>query len=391
MGYLTDLFIVRKNKWFFGLFLILVAAFLAGCQSVGYYSQAVSGQMEMLAHQKPLAELIKSPNTQPDLKGKFELVLALRQFAETNLNLPVGKHFLRYVDLHRSHVVWNVYAAPEFSLEPKSWWFPVVGSVTYRGYFSEAAANDYAAGIRRKGFDVFVGGVDAYSTLGWFNDPVLNTFIGDSESRVASLIFHELAHQRLFISGDTEFNEAFATAVAEEGLRRWLLEKNDPAAITKYHEDIARKKQFLNLIRTARTQLAAIYGEAQHETRRSDPAEMDPVKREKKQRVLQQLREDYAQLKQSWGGYSGYDEWFNGPINNAQLNTVSTYYDLVPAFHQLIADNGGELGEFFSQVKTFARMSKEKRHQRLAGINASGEDRFFAKPPPSKKGAALPM
>jgi len=382
---------VRKRKWLFGLLSILVAAFLAGCQSVGYYKQAIVGQMEMLTHQQPLSDLIKNPGTEPGLGEKFKLVLALRQFAETNLNLPVGKHYLHYVDLQRSNVVWNVYAAPEFSLEPRSWWFPVVGSVTYRGYFSEAAANAYADTMRKTGFDVYVGGVDAYSTLGWFNDPVLNTFIGDSESRLASLIFHELAHQRLFISGDTEFNEAFATAVAEEGLRRWLLEKNDPAALKKYHDDLARKKQFLNLIQVVRSRLDIIYGGTDRETARGDSVERDAAKRGRKQLILQQLREDYARLKQEWGGYSGYDAWFDGPLNNAQLNTVSTYYDLVPAFHQLIADNGGELGNFFSRVKTFARMSKEKRHQKLAEINASGQDRFFAKPPPSKRGAVLPM
>ena len=392
MNYSFCLSIVRKRKWFIGSLLVLLAAVLAGCQSIGYYKQAIAGQMEMLSNQQPLPGLIKNPDTSPKLKEKFRLVLALRQFAEKKLSLPVGQHYLRYVDLHRSNAVWNVYAAPELSLKPKSWWFPVVGSVTYRGYFSEAAANTYAAKMRKKGLDVYVGGVDAYSTLGWFNDPVLNTFIEDSERRVASLIFHELAHQRVFISGDTEFNEAFATAVAEEGLRRWLLEKNDPAVLQKYQVELARKKRFVDLIGNARRQLESIYGDLDVEKPVNASAETDSSKREKKKLVLKQLREDYAQLKQEWGGYSGYDEWFDEPINNAQLNTVATYYDLVPAFHQFITENGGQLDKFFGQVKTFSRMSKEKRHRALAEIKISGPGQFFAPPPPpSKKVATLPM
>ena len=391
VNYLIGRLFARKNKWWFGSLLILLAAVLAGCQSVGYYKQAISGQMEILSAQQPLPDLIRNPDTSPDLKEKFELVLALRKFAETKLHLPVGKHYLRYVDLHRSNVVWNVDAAPEFSLQPKSWWFPVVGSVTYRGYFSEAAAMAYAAKMRTKGFDVHVGGVDAYSTLGWFNDPVLNTFIGDSERRLAALIFHELAHQRVFISGDTKFNEAFATAVAEEGLRRWLLEKNDPVALQNYRAELARKKQFVDLIRNARTGLEVIYGESGEAEARSRSTDTDPVKREKKRIVLQKLREDYGRLKQEWGGHKGYDEWFEGPLNNAQLNTVATYYDLVPAFHQLLTDHGGQLDQFFTGVKTFSRMSKGKRHRALAELKISGASPFFATPPPPRKDGVLPM
>ncbi|MEO6181514.1 MAG: aminopeptidase [Verrucomicrobiota bacterium] len=362
----------------------MLLAAVVGCQSIGYYKQAFSGQMEMLSNQQPIPALIENPNTSPKLKEKFRLILALRQFAKTKLNLPTGNHYLAYVDLHRSNAVWNVYAAPELSLKPKSWWFPVVGSVSYRGYFSESAAQRYANKMRKKGLDVYVGGVDAYSTLGWFNDPVLNTFIDDSERRLAALIFHELAHQRLFISGDTDFNEAFATAVAEEGLRRWLDEKKDPIAFQKYQNELKRKKQFVDLIRVTRDRLAKIY-----ET--SGLAEPTSTKRSQKLLVLQKLRGDYAKLKQEWNGYDGYDDWFAGPLNNAQLNTVATYYDLVPAFHQLIHEDGGDLNKFFEHTRRFARMSKEQRHRTLAQLKVTRTNEFLASPEPSKKGADLAM
>ncbi|MEO7515343.1 MAG: aminopeptidase [Verrucomicrobiota bacterium] len=380
MNYLIRL-IVRKRKWIFSSLLVLLLAAVAGCRSVGYYKQAFSGQMEMLSNQQPIQGLIDNPSTPSKLKEKFRLILSLRQFAEKKLNLPAGGHYLSYVDLHRSNAVWNIYAAPEFSLTPKSWWFPVVGSVTYRGYFSEAAAEKYAEKMREKGFDVYVGGVDAYSTLGWFKDPVLNTFIEDSERRLAALIFHELTHQRIFISGDTEFNEAFATAVAEEGLRRWLEQKNDSAALGKYQADLKRKKQFVELIQYTRNRLQSIYGNGDLP---------DTAKREQKKLVFQQLQENHAKLKAGWGGHSTYDEWFADTVNNAKLNTVATYYDLVPAFHQLIRNSNGDLKKFFAEMKHFTKMSKEKRHQALAAIKINDEDQFFAAPDFPTQAANLP-
>ena len=365
--------------------LVLLLAAVVGCQSIGYYKQAISGQLEMLSNQQPIPALIENTNTSPKLKEKFRLILALRQFAQTKLNLPTGSHYLAYVDLHRSNAVWNVYAAPEFSLKPISWWFPVVGSVTYRGYFSESAAQRYATKMRKKGLDVYVGGVDAYSTLGWFNDPVLNTFIDDSERHLASLIFHELTHQRLFISGDTDFNEALATAVAEEGLRRWLNEQKDPVVLQKYQVELKRKKQFLNLVRATRDRLEAIYGDTGSATQETNQ------QREQKISILTNLREDYAKLKQEWDGYSGFDDWFDGPLNNAQLSTVATYYDLVPAFHQLIHEDGGDLNRFFEHSKRFARMSKEQRHRTLAQVKVNRTNEFFASPEPPKKAADRAM
>lgn len=214
-------------RWSFprllGLGLLLGALLETGCQTAGYVSQVIRGQHQIWKRQEPIDTLLASEETSPALKHQLALVLQLRRFAEHELKLPANGHYLRYADLQRRFVVWNVYAAPEFSLTPKSWWYPVVGSLDYRGYFSEEKARAHAAELRARGFDTYVGGVTAYSTLGWFRDPVLNTFIHEPEADLADLLFHELAHQRLFIPGDTEFNEAFATAVAEEGTRRSTL------------------------------------------------------------------------------------------------------------------------------------------------------------------------
>ncbi|MFN7142060.1 MAG: aminopeptidase, partial [Limisphaerales bacterium] len=219
-----------------------------------------------------------------------------------------------------------------------------------------------------KNYDVYVGGVDAYSTLGWFKDPVLNTFIDSSERRLASLIFHELAHQRLFVAGDTEFNEAFATAVGEEGLRRWLELRNDPVQLERSRKDRDRRKQFVGLVLSTREQLRAVY----------ESALPTQDKRSKKGEVLAQMRKNYENLKVEWGGFDGYDEWFDGPVNNAQLNTISTYYDLVPAFHQLMQEVDGDLEKFYAAAARMSKLTKEQRHQRLAELLKESTNRSVA-------------
>ncbi len=313
----------------------------------------------MVSDRQPIQELIDASGTDQKLKGKFELVMEIRQFAKNELALPIEGHYDNYVDLHRSNVVWNVYAAEELSLKPKTWWYPIVGKLTYRGFFNEAAAQKIAAGLRHDHYDVYVGGVDAYSTLGWFKDPVLNTFIDSSERRLASLLFHELGHQRLFVAGDTEFNEAFATALAEEGLDRWLRAKNDPTQLERAEKDRNRRKQFIALILETREQLKAVY----------DSSRPDAAKRTGKNQILADLRKTYEQLKQKeWNGFDGYDEWFAGPLNNAQLNTISTYYNLVPAFHQMIQESNGDLEKFYAAAKKLTKLRKDRRHQELANI-----------------------
>jgi predicted aminopeptidase len=354
------------------LLLLISAGILCGCQSARYYEQAARGQLEILARRQPITELIADPQTPRVTRDRLRLVLMLRMFAESELGLPIDSHYLTYADLERPYAVWNIYAAPEFSLKPKTWWFPFVGRLKYRGYFSEEAALDYAERLRAQNYDVHLAGVRAYSTLGWFSDPVLNTFIDLNESDLAELLFHELAHQVLFISGDTDFNEAFATVVAEEGVRRWHLANGNELAYQQYRNDLWRNIQFVHLIKDTRLQLKALYagyGELCPGSPTSGARET--WLREEKNRILDQLRNDYAKLKAQWGGYSGYDRWFDRPLNNARLNTIAIYYELTPAFQALLRSQNGDMQAFYRAVESLGRLDKAERHRRLRDLNGT--------------------
>lgn len=332
--------------------------FLAGCGTVGYYAQAVRGQCQVLHRQQPIQKLLADTNTLPRLRERLALVLSIRDFAGKELRLPANGHYLHYADLKRRFAVWNVYAAPEFSFTAKAWWYPVVGRLEYRGYFDEGAARREAARLAARGFDVHVGGVTAYSTLGWFRDPVLNTFLFDADVELAELLFHELAHQRLFIAGDTDFNEAFATAVAEAGAERWLRSRGDAASVTRQREAAERQRVFLALVAGARAELEALY-----------PATPAPgctcdLRREKAA-VFERLRRDYEVAKAKWGGGAEYDGWFRQPLNNALLNTVDTYHAFVPAFRRMLATAGGDPETFFKQAEALGKLKKAERHRRL--------------------------
>jgi len=351
---------------------LCAAALITGCSSVGYYRQAAAGQYQIFSRQEPIQKVLARPETRPTLREKLELVLELRRFAERELHLKTGGHYARYADLGRRHVVWNVYAAPEFSLEPKKWWYPVVGSLKYCGFFSEQDARGYGARIAKEGYDVYVGGVDAYSTLGWFKDPVLNTFIHHEPAELAELLFHELAHQRVFARGDTDFNEAFASAVGEEGARRWLAARGDTNALAAYETELRRKDQFVALVMRAREQLKEVYGEETAHERRAPAAPgseaLVAAKRAAKAEVLARLRADYEVLKASWGGDPSYDNWFKRPLNNARLNTIATYYHFVPAFQRLLVKHQGDLQNFYAEAKALSVLDKDTRHARMAAL-----------------------
>jgi predicted aminopeptidase len=369
----------RLRKWLVAPALLLAVLAMSGCQTLSFYGQAIKGQYGIVAHQQRIEKLLADPQTPPPLRAKLQLVQSLRAFAEKDLKLPVDGHYQRYVDVHRPFVVWNVEAAPEFSLEPKAWWYPLVGRLEYRGYFSEAIARNYAARLQKKGYDVYVGGVTAYSTLGWFKDPVLNTFVFDPEPDLAETIFHELGHQRVFASGDTDFNEAFATTVGQEGARRWLRAKGDRAAVEKYLAQLRRTRQFAHLLMRTRGRLETLYGDV-----RTEEGKVKAVKtqraiapeqlRREKQDLMGRLQREYAQLKSQWGGDTEYDEWFAHPVNNAQLNSVAAYYDLVPGFECLLQQNGGDLGKFYEAADRLAREPKTERDRwlRTLGSAAAG-------------------
>ncbi|MBV8635099.1 MAG: aminopeptidase, partial [Burkholderiaceae bacterium] len=262
-----------------------------------------------------------------------------------------------YADLKRRYVLWNVVAAPEFSLKAKQWCFPVAGCVSYRGYYSETDADAFAENLRKEGYDVVVGGVPAYSTLGWFSDPVLSTFINDSDAELARMIFHELAHQTVYAQGDSQFNEAFAMTVEEAGLALWLGRNGDDKLRKFYAGREEREADFLALLLATRKKLEADY---------ASPVS-DDEKRTRKAEIFAGLKDEYQGLKASWGGYSGYDAWFARPLNNANLVSLATYHDYVPAFRTLLQQSGS-FPKFYDAVRELAKLDIDERHRRLRAL-----------------------
>jgi len=360
----------KWRKWLAVLSLVLIVLVVSGCETISFYAQALKGQYQIFAHEQPVEKLLANKSTPEALRGRCDVLQQLRAFAGHDLKLPVDGHYKKYVDVHRPFVVWNVQAAPEFSMQPKTWWYPLVGSLDYRGYFSQRGATNYARVLRKRGYDVAVGGVQAYSTLGWFKDPVLNTFLFEPDSDLAEIIFHELGHQRVFARGDTDFNEAFATTVGEEGARRWLKSKGDAAALERYLAHLQRNNEFVHLVMQTRSKLESIFGDERTEpgkVRATHKMQQVPRNelRQEKQAALAEMKRQFAALKQKWGSGDEFESWFDFPINNAHLNSVAEYYDLVPGFEALLADNGGDLEKFYVAAERLASQPKKERHEWL--------------------------
>ncbi len=335
--------------------ILLLAATLFQCRTTAYYEQAINGQLDILSKQQSISRLAKDPDTPAALRQKLEFILRVRAFAEKHLHLPVKEHYLNYVALDRPYVVWNVFAAPEFSLAPKTWCFPIVGCVAYRGYFTEADALRFGDSLQQEGYDVFIGGAIAYSTLGWFDDPVLSTFVELSEPDMAALIFHELAHGVLYIKDDTAFNESFATAVEQEGLKRWQNLTNQTHGYEDWLGKQRQRQKFTSLVSQFRTKLQALY-------ERDLPL---TVKRKQKAAVFAQMQSAFRHLKSEHAGLAAYDRWFSRPLNNAQLISVSTYHDWVPAFSQILAEFSGDLPEFYRRCRQLAQKAPLERDRIL--------------------------
>jgi predicted aminopeptidase len=335
--------------------MVLLAPLLGGCANLGFYWQSVGGQMEIWKKEQPIETLLADQTTPPGLKRRLEDVLRMREFASRELDLPDNGSYRKYADLKRPYVLWNVFAAPEFSVKPNEWCFVIAGCVNYRGYFSESEAERFAQDERGRGYDVFVAGVPAYSTLGWFDDPVLNTFIHFPETEVARLIFHELAHQAVYVKDDSMFNESFAGTVEEEGVSRWLAKYGSVEQRAAFDAAQQRKKDFVQLMLKYCSRLDELYS--------SDIS--DAEKRESKRQIFSELRQEYTQLKAGWGGFSGFDRWFTPQVNNAYLVSVAAYTQLVPAFQALLAKNDGNLARFYQAVKEIAKLPKAERLARL--------------------------
>jgi len=329
----------------------------AGCSPIGYYWQAMRGQMELVRKSRPIAEVIADPATQPNLRETLRQVSVMRDFASQELALPDNGSYRRYADLGRAFVVWNVFAAEEFSTQAKEWCFPIAGCVGYRGYFSEAAARAFADEQEKAGLDVYVGGVPAYSTLGWLDDPVLSTFVHYPSTELARLIFHELSHQVVYVKGDTTFNESFAVAVETEGVQRWVRARGTAQMQAAFDRAQSRRRDFIDLVERTRANLDALYGE--------DGLEETEMRR-RKAAVFADMRADYALLKQSWGGFAGYDWWFAQSLNNAQLASVALYTQLVPAFQALLQAHDGDMRRFYAEVERIGKLPAEERSRRLS-------------------------
>jgi len=335
-------------------------ALAAGCASVGYYAQAVQGHFALTSAARPVEDWLGDPTTPQALRERLELARRIRAFAARELALPDNASYTRYAELGRPYAVWNVFAAAEFSVEPRSECFLFAGCVSYRGFFAHDDARAHAARMQREGFDVFVSGVPAYSTLGWFDDPLLSTFIGYPEGEIARILFHELAHQVTYAKDDTVFNESFAVAVEEEGVRRWLEAAGRSAELAAFRRAQARRSELVALIEEARARLALLYA------RPMAPQAM----REAKRAEIERLAGRYAALKAAWDGFAGYDRLFAEPPNNALLASISTYTQLVPSFQRLLEKVKGDLPAFYARARSLAAEPREQRRAALEALLA---------------------
>jgi len=330
---------------------LLLCMLLSGC----YVLHAANGQWDIMARREPIPRVVANPATPAPVKTQLERVIEIREFAVRELRLPDNDSYRSYADVGRPFVVWNVFATEEFSVEPRRWCFPVAGCVAYRGYFSESKAQKFAARLARQGYDVYVGGVPAYSTLGHFDDPVLNTMIGWSDVQLAAIIFHELAHQLLYVPSDSSFNEAFASIVEDEGVRRWLEQSGRGTELVAFRERRRRYLEVVELFEVARRQLRRLFAED------LSPEQM----RAEKRAVFAQLRRDFEVRKGQGNARWVFDAWFEQGPNNAHLVSVAAYQDCVPGLHALLVESGNDLAAFYAHVRELAGKQNAARRQEL--------------------------
>ena len=353
------------------LLVILVSLLLSGCASVSYYGQAISGHVEVMLAARSIDDWLGDPQALLGPAGervriKLERAQWLREFASATLQLPDNASYTSYADLKRRFVVWNIVAAPEFELRPKEFCFVVVGCLAYRGFYALADATAAASALKAAGYDVTLGGVRAYSTLGWFDDPLLNTMLEPAPPYLAQVMFHELAHQVLYIADDSRFNEAFATAVQQLGVARWLRDHGDARAHALMRQRQAEHVQFIRLLVEHRGNLQALY--------RSKLA--DSYKRQRKAELLDALRFAYQQLAADWDNPNAYATFFAAGLNNARLASVATYFELVPAFVELARQLNYGMPEFYAAAGALAVLSRAQRETRLAELTQASTRRI---------------
>ena len=337
---------------------LLAALTLVGCADLPYYQQAAAGQFELWQKSHPIEQWLADPQTSEHLRARLVRVQQIRAFASQALGLPDNQSYRGFADVQRPFLVWNVFAAPELTMTAKEWCFPIAGCVTYRGYFAEAPALTLARDLAADGYDTYVGGVPAYSTLGWFADPVPSTVIDYADIDLARLMFHELAHQVVYVPGDTTFNESFASMVEREGARRWTLTQGPASAREALEHSLTREARFTGLVLTARKQLTAVY----------EGTDDAANKRAAKRRILNALSADYAHDGKAWDPRGRYARWFAGPINNAQIAAVASYTERLPAFQAMLALADDDLTRFYAQVRDLGRLPASERRRRLDAL-----------------------
>lgn len=342
------------------LWLLVIALLLGGCESLAYYGQSIGGQLELMQRSRPIDDMLADPDLAPGAAERLRLVQRLRRFASDRLGLPDNGSYRSYAALGRRAVVWSVTATPRFDVTPKRWCYLLVGCLSYRGYFDQADARAEADRLRAQGMDVALLPVPAYSTLGWFDDPLPSTVIHWPEPELAGLMFHELAHQQVYIPGDTAFNEAYASSVAAQGVALWLADR--PADYGSWQVRKRRVDRVTRLLLEARDRLDDAFARAADER----------GKAARKGDIYRQLAADYRRLSRAWPSPRPYGYWFEGVdgavINNAHLAQVATYDHWVPAFDRLWQQSGGDPAAFHRAVARIGALEPEQRKRRLEAL-----------------------
>ncbi len=334
-----------------------IICLLSACGQLTYYAQAAKGQWQIVSRRQNISELLQDPELSTELKRKLQFAQEIRDFAVDNLDLPDNNTFRTYSNLDRRYVVWNVIATPAYDITPKTWCFPVAGCVNYKGFFSEESANLLNGELGEQDYDTYLYGVTAYSTLGWFSDPILNTFININEIALASLIFHELAHQVIYVKDDSEFNEAFATAVEYAGVERWINLKYADETLAKYQQQRKYNNAITEMVLIHRAKLAGLYVN-------SSASELPVLK----SKTFADMKQSYANFRQQGKGTPFYDWWFSLDLNNAHLSAIATYHRLVPAF-LTIFDQSETFSTFYNAVQDQARLPKTDRDKWLVSLD----------------------
>jgi len=324
---------------------------LSACSDFGYYWHNANSHLELMNRRVDIETMLADDTTTPSLRERLLLVQDIRRFSVARLDLPENGSYSSYVELQRPWVVQNLFAAPEFSTRLRQWCYPIIGCASYRGYYDESRLNAYADELRAEGLDVYVGPVSAYSTLGWFDDPVLSSFIAWPEYRLAGLLFHELTHQRIYIDDDTTFNESLASAVQQRGTELWLRSRNREADLDEFSRWLAYRREVIALITTTREQLAAIYAGDQQ----------DAAKREQKARVFDQARAEHDRVALRHGIASGYRRWFAAELNNAKIGSVSAYNSRLNAFIRMLDASDDDFAAFYRYVEKLGELPRQQR------------------------------